>query len=380
MSFTTIYFISETAPVNTHASSAVFYRHLQKLSQDGYHIVWVTDENTYKANRDKIKQWDAIILPNRRWHLPPYRGKGLAQYYRFTYYYRKYLKPIINNGPAILITHISGQFLAPFAAFIKNKTRIPLISFFHDDILELNFHQNVKLLKLNTKKVLDASSAVLTVSDAFKKNWPQYASKFQLLYPLPEVYNTSKPVKKESLFTIAYAGAIYDEIIPCFEQLLQYLQNTNYQLLIIGDLEKTSRLCKRFPKTLTCFGLFEEPADAFDFLTENCDGMIIPYPAEIKNMPWIATCYPSKFVQYCQLNLPTIIIAPIESAVGKWCIDNEWQLYATDYETKSLSRLLALLYDSRTTTQIAELNARDFNPENITGKLDQILQQILINK
>ncbi len=373
----TIYFISETAPINTHASSVVFYRHLQKLTQDGYHVVWITDANTYQANIEKAKQWDVIVLPNRRWHLPPYRGKGLAQYYRFNYYYRKYLKPVIKAGPAILLTHISGQFLAPFAAFIKNKTQIPLISFFHDDILELNFHRNTKLLIKNTEKILEASSVVLTVSDAYKKNWPKYVSKFRLHYPLPEAYHKHIETQKETTFTLAYSGAIYDEIIPCFEQLLQYLKSTKYRLLIIGDLEKTKPLSKLFPETLTCLELFDTPNQALDFLVKNCDAMVIPYPTEINLMPWIATCYPSKFLQYCQLNLPTIIIAPIASAIGKWCVDHEWQLYATDYRPQSLNKLLSALNADSTAMQIAKLKTGDFNPENITGQLEDIIQYTL---
>jgi len=378
MPSTTVYFISETAPVNTHASSVVFYRHLQKLTQDGHHVVWVTDQNTYEANKEKAKQWDVIVLPNRRWHLPPYRGKGLAQYYRFAYYYRKYLKPVIEHGPAILLTHIHGQFLAPFAAFVKNRTKIPLISFFHDDILELNFYQNVRSLVKNTEKILEASSVVLTVSDAFKKNWPRYAPKFRLLYPLPEAYQAVSAPKKKPTFTIAYAGALYNELIPCFEQLLQYLQNTNYRLLIIGDLKKTNQLSKLYPETLTCMELFDTPAEALDFLVEHCNAAIIPYPTEISAMPWIATCYPSKFIQYCQLNLPTIIIAPIGSAIGKWCIDNKWQLYSTDYSPQSISKLLNILSDGNIKMQIDELNAGDFNPEKITSELEHILQHTLM--
>jgi hypothetical protein len=372
-----IYFISETAPVNTHASSVVFYRHLQQLTAEGHHVIWVTDHNSYLANSDKVKQWECIVLPNRRWHLPPYRGRGLAQYYRFKYYYRRYLQKVISDGPAILLTHISGQFLAPFSAYVHKRTQIPLISFFHDDILELNFNRNRKSLVKNTKKVLEASMSVLTVSAEFKNNWPLYSSKFRLLYPLPEVYHPSRYViteKQKANFTIAYAGAVYEEILPCFERLLYYLKDTNHRLLIIGDLEKTRSLSNRFPENLVCRDLFEKPQEAFDFLTRNSEAMIIPYPTEINMMPWIATCFPSKFLQYCQLNLPTIIIAPVMSAIGKWCIDHSWPLYSADYSPESLSRLLSERNKEAAIARITNLNAGDFNPRNIAWQFEETVQ------
>lgn len=372
-----IYFISETAPVNTHASSVVFYRHLQQLTADGHHVIWVTDHNSYLANRDKVNQWECIVLPNRRWHLPPYRGSGFAQYYRFEYYYHSYLQKVISDGPSILLTHISGQFLAPFSAYVHKRTQIPLISFFHDDILELNFNRNKKTLVKNTKKVLEASRSVLTVSAEFKNNWPQYSSKFTLLYPLPEVYHPSQyiiPQKQKPAFTIAYSGAIYDEMLPCFERLLYYLKDTNHQLLIIGDRKKTRSLNDRFPENLVCHDLFDKPEEAFDFLVRNSEAMIIPYPAEIKLMPWTATCFPSKFLQYCQLNLPTIIIAPAMSAIGKWCSDHSWPLYSADYNHESLSRLLNDANKEAAIAQITNLNAGDFNPQHIARQFEEVLQ------
>jgi hypothetical protein len=378
MPVATVYFISETAPVNTHASSVVFYRHLQKLSEEGYRVVWVTDNNTYQANRNKAEQWELVVLPNRRWHLPPYRAKGLAQHYRFAYYYRKYLQARIKDGPAVLLTHLSGQFLAPFAAFVNKRTQIPLISFFHDDILELNFHRNEKRLIQNTEKVLEASFVVLTVSAAFGRNWPKYAAKFRILYPLPEVYQGPTGVKKQKeIMTIGYSGAVYEEIIPCFEQVLQQLNGKKNKLLIIGDLQKTRFLRERFPEVLTCIALFDTPAEAAQFLVEHCDAMIIPYPAEINKMPWIATCYPSKFLQYCQLGLPTMIIAPAASAIGNWCIDHQWLLYSPDYGAASLDELLHHMTSKFVLEQITNLNTSEFNPERIHEQLSNTLRTVL---
>jgi len=373
----TIYFISETAPVNTHASSVVFYRHLQKLNVDSYLIVWVTDNNSYQAKKSSFEGWETIILPNRQWHLPPYRGKGLAQQYRFNYYYRKYLRAAIQTGPAILVTHISGQFLAPFAAFVQRRMHLPLVSFFHDDILELNFHQNKRILIQNTEQILEASSVVLTVSKGFETNWPKYASKFKILYPVPDVFKVSRRLKSESeVMTVGYAGAVYDEMIPYFDKVLEYLSEAGHKMVIIGDRAKTQRLGKRYPETLTCIDLFDTPAEASQYLVNHCKAMIIPYPETISEMPWIATCFPSKFIQYCQLDLPTVIIAPTASAIGEWCNDHQWKLYSSSYDSDSLRRILNNITDERVKAQIATLNDGLFQPERIIQQFGSIVADL----
>jgi hypothetical protein len=373
-----VFFISETAPVNTHASSVIFYRHLQKLSEDGYRVVWVTDKNSYGSKKGSVAQWETIILPNRKWHLPPYRGKGLAQWYRFAYYYRRYLEAAIQDGPAVLLTHISGQFLAPFAAFVQKRSQLPLVSFFHDDILELNFYRNKKILIRNTEAILNASSVVLTVSKAFAKNWPRYAPKFSILYPVPDIHKVSRVLKLENdTVTIGYAGAIYDELIPYFEALLIHLKGTKIKLVIVGDRKKTNPLLERYAETLTCIELFPTPAEASQFLVDHCEAMIIPYPATIAEMPWMATCYPSKFIQYCQIGLPTIIIAPQASAIGKWCIDHQWKLYSENYDLESLNKLLNEITSEAVKAQLAMLNAGLFRPGRITQQFENILHEIV---
>ena len=87
MSRPTIYFISETVPANTHASSVIFYRHFRKFEEQGYRIVWVTDQNSLDYFGEPFPpEWEIILLPNRNWQLPPYRPFGWLQGYRFDFY------------------------------------------------------------------------------------------------------------------------------------------------------------------------------------------------------------------------------------------------------------------------------------------------------
>jgi hypothetical protein len=376
-----IFFISETAPVNTHASSVIFYRHLLMLELSGYSVTWVTDQNSYARVKNSIsKSWNIILLPNRSWFLPPYFPNGIFQSYRFHFYYWFYLKKLLRSaGPGIIMSHISGQFLAPFAAFASKECEIPLVSFFHDDIVELNYYKNRESLINNTKKILGKSEMVFVVSEEFKTNWRQYQHKFKLLYPIPEKYvnGAGTVFPKNKKVTLGYSGALYDEIIPCLTYLADMSGKLDYKLIIIGDPVKTHQLHKTYPQTVDCFPLFETPLKANEFLIANCDAVLIPYPDDSRKMPWITTCFPSKFLQYCQLNLPTIIFAPIDSAIGKWCKRNKWLLYSSNYSSNSLHTFINNINSPDIKESVNSLKIAEFDPDKIQNQLELYLSEIL---
>jgi hypothetical protein len=321
-----------------------------------------------------------VLLPNRKWFLPPYKANGILQAFRFYYYYQFYLKNLLANTPqAIIITFINGQFLTPFSSYIKQKSKLPLISFFHDDILELNFYNNKNSLINNTSKVLEASDKVLVVSEAFKNNWGKYAHKFSLLYPIPERYDgsiKSKPPNNK-IITFGYSGAIYDEIIPCLLLFAEALKKLNHRLIIIGNKKKTLHIQAQYPDTVSCLDMFNTPNEASIFLVKNCNAAIITYPQHIDKMPWVVTCYPSKFLQYCQLNLPTIIFAPSNSAIGKWCTDHKWRLYSNNYDISSITNLLEKINDESVKNEVRSLKNTDFDPGKIHNQLKQIIKGLV---
>lgn len=375
----TILFISETAPVNTHASSVVFYRHFSLLEREGYRIIWITDENSYKrSGTHRPKSWEVVLLPNRKWMLPPYRPFGWLQAWRFGYYYRQYVDPVIARTPgAVILTHLSGQFLAPFSAYVREKSKLPLLSFFHDDIVELNFNKDKQPLIANALKVLKASSQVAAVSDALSANWPAYAHKFRLLLPIPAPYQLQSAEKKAPPLplTFGYAGAVYQETLPYFRRLAAVFQELGHRLVIVGDLSKTKTLAETYPDTVFCHDLFDSPAGAAALLTGLCHAALVLYPDQVSEMPWIATCFPSKFLQYCQLELPTLIIAPRTSAIGQWCTARRWPLYADNYERETIAGLVEATGLPGVAEAVLGLKTGEFAPDHIQQQFRKLIDQ-----
>ncbi|GAA3956276.1 hypothetical protein GCM10022246_07790 [Pedobacter ginsengiterrae] len=367
-----ILFISEILPINTYASDVVFHRHFKRLISEGHTIHILTDVNSY-ANRKK--DLDSVfrihLLPNRKWYYPPYKPYGILQKIRFFDYYQLHAKAIIeDNQIDTLIGFVYGDFLATFCSFVQIKTGLPLYSFFHDDTSELNSHKSKKISIENSKKILEVSRFVFIASEALIDNWPQFSKKLKLLYPIPEDAreNDKLPIPTKNK-AIAYSGSVYNEVIPYLEKVSLFLYHIRVPFYIIGNNDNAKYLSYSY-KNVHYQTLFETAKESNDFLIATCKACIIPYPQLLIEMPWIKTCFPSKFIQYTRMGIPTIIIAPIESALGKWCIKNKWPLYLKEYNQKELYELLATKITTTETLNMIELfSSTMFNPDYIHKQL-----------
>lgn len=369
-------FISETLPVDTHASSVVFYRHFKTLVEKGHKVHILTDKNSYK-NRKKelLSEFTIHIIPNRKWYYLPFKPFGLLQKLRFFDYYHLYTKKIIQEEKIDkLIGYVNGNFLIAFSAYVQKRTNLPLISFFHDDTKELNFGNDTKSVIDNTEKILDASYSVLIASAAFIENWQKYANKFVLLYPIPTSHDVNSDfVLKHLENHIGYSGTVYNEIIPSLDKFSSFLNELDFKFTIIGNNIQAKYLAERYKK-LTYLSLFDTAEEANDFLLENCNVCIIAYPEKVKDMPWIKTCFPSKFIQYCILGIPTIIIAPENSALGKWCLANNWLLYSATYNIENIKALLNLVSTNKgVTDQVQHFKKNIFEPKIIQKQFEDLI-------
>lgn len=372
-----ILFISEILPINTSASEVVFYRHLTKLCEEGNSIHILTDQNSYyRRKKDIPSEFKVHIVSNRKWYYPPYKSFGILQKIRFIDYYNNHVRKIIDDFKIVhLIGFVHGDFLAPFSAYVQEKSKLPLISFLHDDPIELNHNGSLKLIKINTKKILKASRKILIASEAFYENWPEFSQKFHLLYPIPEkhIHEISSIEPKHKTLTFGYSGTIYNEMIKPLETVALNLNDMNIQFKIIGNSSKLNHLVEYIPLSQH-IPLFKTAEAANTYLIANCDACIIPYPRKVEDMPWIKTCFPSKFIQYCQLNIPTIIIAPKESALGKWCIKNKWLLYSDSYELHRIKFLIEhVLFTTVVKDQVRKVKENEFDPINIHRQFNNLL-------
>lgn len=373
-------FISEVLPIDTYASCVVFYRHFFLLEKAGYNIYILTDVNSYNRHQAKFpSSWKVDLLPNRKWFLPPYSPNGLLQKFRFQIYYELYVRRLIKEYSIdLLIGMIYGEFLSPFCAYVKLKSNLPLINFLHDDPIELSVSKSKYSITKNTTKSMRISDEILIASDGFYKNWSQFSDKFTLLPPIPLEIDRHVKFQQKNNFkelTFGYSGSVYNEVIPYLDLFSSFLQSLNFRLIIIGNNNKAKQLEQKYPNTVRYISLFESSEQANNYILENCNAFLVPYPDEVEKMPWIKTCFPSKFIQIIQLEIPILVIAPTDSAIGVWCEKNNWELFSNSYNEETLWEKIKKIQSNEVNAQILDIKYHEFNPKEIQKKLEWILKK-----
>jgi hypothetical protein len=90
-------------------------------------------------------------------------------------------------------------------------------------------------------------------------------------------------------------------------------------------------------------------------------------------MPWSATSFPSKLIEYCHLGLPIAIIAPPDSAVARWAQRACFPDYFVPSDQAGVRDWVAALRDARRWQERAAVPLRlartEFNPERIQAEL-----------
>ena len=371
-----VLFISEVLPIDTFASQVVFFRHLTRLVEEGHEVHVLTDRNSFEhRSKDLPDAFTVHLLPNRKWYYPPYKPAGPLQAFRFRDYYYKHVSRIIReNAIDCLIGFVYGQYLSAFAAYVKEKSDLPLYSFFHDDTAELNFFRSHETMVRNTSAILRASEKVLIASEGFSENWGEFTSKFELLYPIPEPSRKTTGIRRDEGISVGYSGSVYNELLPCLEEMAGLLQQLKMKFYIVGNNKKADELQKRF-SNVACRPMFDTAEEANGFLADHCDDCIVPYPMDISRMPWTRTCFPSKLIQFCQIGIPTLVIAPKGSALGQWCKRNNWILYAERYDAGVIAALLQKISSPEVKAQVDHFREAVFHPDVIHEQFRNVIHK-----
>lgn len=374
-----ILFICEMPPVNTGASSVLFFRHLKLLEQDGFKISVVVNEIGLKNSKSEIpKSWNTFVLPNRKWWYPPYKPDGLLKQIRYYLIYFELINFLKINKPDIIIGCLYGIYLSGFCSLLSKLLNIKLFMFYHDRAELLNYQDNLKMQKITQKhnfEIINQANKIWTVSEQlvyYKQGWE---NKFQVIYPIPEELHFVPPIWNENFANspvIGYAGSLYNEVVDIIIIIAKILKQLNGKLLILThqseNVEKIKHECDNvinFPTMPTY--------NACKFIYDNCSSFLVAYPSDIKSMPWIESCFPSKFTQFMQTGLPNIVISTEESAIAKWCIKYKWIGYNSNYKKENIASFLNDLciknkWEAMRDQSIEFMN-QYFDPEYIHSKI-----------
>lgn len=353
-------------------------RHLKRLS-DSYKVSIVAPEQSF----DGIvfpNSWQLIRIPKRRWWWIPYRAQiSTLQKIRFWYWRKECEKILANQKPSIILTILHDSY-SVYAAYLSKIWQIPLIVLLHDqmELVDKSVNSSIWFTK-NWKFVFKQASRILPVSSELANAYQlSNTGKVRQIFPIPEGNRTSFVGWKEEFgasIKIAYAGNIYPSQFPVLVRLASTLLKINGKLLIITPTSKLELL-----KSLNVFPNvdFIEPftknVDVIDYLSSKVSSILVAYPLDISEMPWISTSFPSKLVEFCHLGLPILIIAPTETALGKWAISHNWLSYLSDMDEDKLLHILNKISEENEWLKMAEQSREvaqnEFNPEIIQSQFE----------
>jgi hypothetical protein len=368
-------FVSDCSPNLGMASPVIFHRHLSRLEDAGWRIHLLLPEADEK-NYSGRPTWRVKFLPNRLWWYPPFRPFGALASLRYCIFSQASAALIAEARPHVVLGYLRGMYFSGLAAHLARKHRLPLGYIYHDATelfpdMQADRVSREHFLKMKARMIRQ-SSLVWVVSEEMLREGDTPA-KTKLLWPLSEDVGVSQwPAWRPNLQTqsvLAHAGTVYNEIVEPLIDIAKALSTLGGRLLILTNSTANARRVAD-----ACPGQVEirpavAVAEACATIMSQASALLIAYPRTTNAMPWIKSCFPSKFVQFTATGLPTILFAPPDSALDIWAKAHDYPGVlagaTVDELKKNLARLLAEESWSRCAQRCQQLWQNEFNPDRI---------------
>ncbi|AFZ36139.1 hypothetical protein Sta7437_2608 [Stanieria cyanosphaera PCC 7437] len=374
-----ILFISRQPPRQGTGSHIIIERHLKRLEDSNWKISIVAPENTL-AKVKLPNTWNVISLPKRRWWWPAFR-KHLPLSLKIRIHCWEW--ECKNNLKNTKISAILADYWDDYsllAAFLSKKWNIPLSLIIHDqpELWAASKKQELEIAK-RTKLVINQAQRIWCVSqelaDAYRLN---LNPKTRILLPISNgnflgLCAEKQPSNLNKEFVIAHAGSLHPFQYENFKQIALCLQKINGVFLLIAEQENPTvkKLQQQFDN-IKHYPTFKSNTEVMSFLAKNAHCLLVSYSFDLNQQPWAATSFPSKLVEFAHLKIPILILAPLNTAISNWAINNNWLGYVSSLEETELIDILNKIKDEETWLKMAKQSTRlaltKFNPDLIQAQ------------
>ena len=347
--------------------SVVVYRHLKRLKQEGFDIVIVVMRKGLDRYDDEFQYY---FLEKKWWY--PFIRKNtpyLTDIAALTYL--SALSKMINfDAKKDTTLGLLGEFPNLLLLKLFEKKGVPYCLFFHDDyVFNQYWHENIFSLK-QINSILLKSSFIFSVSQQMVNLLKTRGiNQSNVLYPIAESH--SGPVKKtngvnQTHLKFGYAGTLWPNHEDILNNICTAMMQIDAELHCITG-EVNFRL--NHPKAAVIKNWLSTREELFEYLYETIDVLIVFYSFDPELEPRMQSSFPSKFIEYAQLEIPIAIIAPAFSTLGTWALKNNWMSYIDsdaplDIAAK-LNNFKDMDYWQKCQLQVIEYKNTTFNPDHI---------------
>ena len=307
-------------PAAGTGSPVIILRHLRRFAAEGWSIS-VIGEYGGDYRECQAAGWAIQVLSRRKWWWPPFRNhSSTLRWMRLRLLAHEVATA--NREPTVILSYLAAHsdFSADLAGHVAQLTGVPLHILVHDDVSAFPFARGrEEELQRAHETILRAADVCWYVSPELAGRFPSTSAQSRLLYPLPEGWD--RPADWNETFSshqrVYYAGYVWSEQLPLLAQLSKCARNVGSEVVIMSrDSAEQREFCRA--QQIRWQPPFSTNREALGHLVAHAAGVLVSYAPTVDDMPWSATSFPSKLVEYCHLGLPIAIVAPGESAVAQW--------------------------------------------------------------
>jgi glycosyltransferase involved in cell wall biosynthesis len=315
--------LSSVIPQNTTATEVVLYRHFTQWPDVTLAIATTVPQVAYPSD---FPEHTWISLSQHSW-LERLTRTRVA---RAVHLLRQAL-PTINitalrywlrdHRPDVILTVAHGE-LCWVAQAIAQEYNIPLVTLFHDWWPELAYIPDYgrKWLEKKFRRLYQSSDCALCVSPAMKQALGEHSNS-SILFPIPNHIEVSASVEREKNhpFTVVYAGNLSDVYAPMIRALanawIEYAPN--FQLKLFGATpDWPDAEINAFRRRGIYQGFVSR--ECLDRALIQADMLLVVMPFQAQYQKRVMTSFPSKLIEYAQLNKPMIIWGPEYCSAVQW--------------------------------------------------------------
>jgi len=322
-------------------------------------------------------------LPLRRWWWLPFRpAHQWLTNLRLAQLRGELARQHIERADADVIVTVCWGPTSLLAASLAQTWRRPLVAIVHDWWGESGSADNARLMT----RVCQSAHAILVVSEEMKAAMADFgANKLSVLYPVPEERFLPFVEWREEFArapVVTHVGALHPYHAGFLSALAACLASVGGKLSVIcpADNPVLAELRARIPN-LEHHDFFPTNIAAIRHVAAQSAALTVMYPLGKTTQGLPPTGFPSRFVEFAQLGLPVLLVAPAGNPIRTWAGRNRWTAQLDPSDREAMTRLVHGLTQRAVWEQLAAETRTaadgEFNPSRLHRQFSNTLRQVM---